>query len=127
MQPPTDAVHNVQRVAVIATDRALFALLREWLAECGCTAVEKSATGDAEPCELVIVDIPFPRDGGVELVKRITSEYSGVPILALSSCFFAATPCGGGVAKALGVARVLPKPVPREKLIDTVRTLLNIE
>lgn len=116
-----------RRVAVIAADRPLFTLLREWLAECGCVTVEESATRDADRFDLVIVDIPFPREGGVELVKRINSEYSGVPILALSSCFFAAVPCRGEVARALGVARVLPKPVPREKLIDTVRTLLNIE
>lgn len=114
-----------RRVLVIDSDPALFGLLQQWLGECGCIAVDASAARKEDRFDLVIVDIPFPRQGGVELAKRIANEYPSAPILALSSCFFAGIACTGAVARTLGVARVLPKPVSRDTLISTVRTALS--
>lgn len=114
-----------RRVLVVGADAALFALLQEWLGECACTAVEASAARKQDRFELVIVEIPFPRQGGVELVKQIANEHPGAPILALSSCFFAGIACRGEVARGLGVASVLPKPVSRDALLSAVRSLLK--
>lgn len=114
-----------RRVLVVAADRALFGLLQEWLGECGCTAVEASAAGKEDRFDLVIVDIPFPREGGAQMVAQISNEQHGAPIIALSSGFFAGIACQGAVARALGVMRVLPKPVARDALISTVCSVLS--
>lgn len=116
-----------RRVLVVDTDPVLFGLLQEWLGECGCIAVGVSAgvARNDDRFDLVIVDIPVPRQGGAELVTRIANQHPGVPILALSSCFFASIPCQGEVARALGVASALPKPVSHDVLQSAVRALLK--
>ncbi len=117
------------RVLIVDADPALFGLLQEWLGECGCAAVEERAgaprnPGNDDRFDLVVVDVPFPRQGGVERVTRVANEHPGAPILALSSCFFAGIACKGAVARSLGVASVLPKPVSRETLVSAVRNLI---
>jgi CheY-like chemotaxis protein len=112
------------RVLVIDADPALIELLDEWVCAMGCT-VEHAAGGDtAGRFQLVIVDVPYPRQGGVDLVARVAAQHPKTPILALSSTFCAGIECHGAVARALGVACVLPKPATREALTNAARTLL---
>lgn len=115
----------VRRVLIVAADRALFGLLQEWLADCGFAAVEEREAANADRFDLAIVDVPFPRRGGAQLVSRITHGYPGVPILALSSCFFSDIECQGEVARTVGVKVALPKPVARDRLMCAVNTLLT--
>lgn len=114
------------KVLIVGADRALFELIGEWLAADGCNAVLESASDGSSPrrVDLVVVDIPFPRQGGLDLLRRIAGERPGTPILALSSTFFAGIESNGAVARALGVAGVLPKPLRRDALIAAVRNLL---
>ena len=114
-----------RRVLIVAADRALFGLLREWLADCGFAAVEEREAANADRFDLAIVDVPFPRRGGAQLVSRITNGYPGVPIVALSSCFFSDIECQGEVARTVGVEIALPKPVARDRLMRAVNTLLT--
>ena len=119
-----------QRVLVVDTDRALLGLLEQWLDVCGCVAVsdqDSAAAGiDADgPFALAIVDVPHPRHGGVELLQRVAREHPSTPLIALSSTFFSGIESTGGVARTLGVACVLPKPVARDSLITAVRSLLH--
>jgi hypothetical protein len=44
-------------------------------------------------------------------------------VLALSATFHASVECTGELARSLGVAGVLPKPLRRETLIAAVRNL----
>jgi CheY-like chemotaxis protein len=114
------------RVLVVDADPALLALLDEWLAEHGCAVVhDRRAHDDThDPFDLVVVDVPFPRQGAPDVLKRVASGNPGAPILALSSSFFAGIESSGAVARTLGVASVLPKPVTRDALIDAVDRLL---
>jgi DNA-binding NarL/FixJ family response regulator len=73
----------------------------------------------------MIVDVPFTRHGGRDLVQRASTQYPGTPILALSPTFFSNVACGGNCARSLGVAGVLPKPIGRDALIAAIRNLLN--
>lgn len=116
------------RVLVVDADRALLGLIEEWLNAEGCVVVAQgdADSHEAERFDLVIVDVPFPRDGGVDSVSRLSKRHPMTPILALSSTFFARIECCGPVARALGVACVLPKPVSRQALIDAVRRVLPL-
>jgi DNA-binding response OmpR family regulator len=117
--------HDAARVIVVAADRALLGLLREWLTAGEYEVMQEKAAGAAGRYDLVIVDIPFPRHGGPQLIARVTGEYPGVPILALSSCFFGDVECQGQVARSVGVQSVLPKPVTRDRLVRAVETLIK--
>jgi DNA-binding response OmpR family regulator len=114
------------QVLIVGADQALFGLIAEWLAADGRRAVMEHTADGAAPgrVELVVVDIPFPRRGGLDLLRRIAGERPGTPILALSSTFFAGIDSNGAVARALGVAGVLPKPVKRDALLAAVHSLM---
>ena len=114
------------QVLVIGADSALYGLIEEWLAAAGCSVTAGHATHDPvlRPPDLVIVDVPFPRQGGLESLRRAAREHPGTPILALSSAFFAGIESTGAVARTLGVAGALPKPLTRETLLAAVGNAL---
>lgn len=114
-------------VLVVEADCSLFGLLEEWLGAEGCTVAYECACHQPGPerVDLVVVDVPFPRQGGLELLQRVSSKYPQAPVIALSPTFFASVECAGAVARALGVASVLPKPLAREALAAAVRRLLQ--
>jgi DNA-binding response OmpR family regulator len=114
------------RVRVVDADDVLFDLIAEWLAAAGHGVIPENAGADSANgrIDLVIVDVPFPRRGGLELLRRLAAEHPRTPILALSSTFFSGVGGNEAVARALGVAGVLPKPLKREALIAAVEDLL---
>ena len=114
------------RVLVVDADCALSGLLAEWLGSEGCEVVQAAGddAGAAERFDLVIIDVPYPRQGGVDLIARITKHHPMTPILAMSSTFFGRIECCGPVARALGVACVLPTPLSRQALVDAPRRFL---
>jgi len=101
-------------------------LLEAWLGAEGCIVLSECSdgAGPADAVDLVVVDIPFPRQAGVDWIRRFAQRHPMAPILALSSTFIAGIDCCGQVARTLGVACVLPKPVTREALSNAVRRLL---
>jgi DNA-binding response OmpR family regulator len=115
------------RIGLIDADAALLDLISEWLAGRGYTV--GTWQSDAEPppgrFDVVIVDMPFPRNRGVAVLARIRETHRETPIVALSSHFFPGIESAGAVARSLGVARVLPKPVAREALTAVVHALLD--
>ena len=113
-------------MCVIDDDPAWRGLLEQWLQGLGCDVVSAQGDGSAPAVDLVIVDLPFPRQGGVDLVKRITSRHPATPIVALSSNFFSRIECCGPVARNLGVDCVLPKPATREAIAAAVRRVLPV-
>ncbi len=130
MPPSNDATaprDGDRSVLLVAADRGLLGLLTAWLTADGFAVVQ---AGDPAPVaarrvDLVIVDVPFPRQGGVDFIKPVATQHVGVPILAMSSTFFSGVECHGPLARRLGVACVLPNPVPREVLIGAVRRVLR--
>jgi DNA-binding response OmpR family regulator len=121
-------VHKIPpRILIVDADPALLGLLEEWLEGQGCRVVADEAGEDLarNDYDLVVVDVPFARHLGLCQLKRVAERHPGVPILALSSSFFAGIARSGVVARALGVAGALPKPVACEALLAAVRDLLD--
>ena len=117
---------RLRRVLVVDADLTLFELLQEWLAGEGCR-LDRGCNGDGTPpqdYDLIIVDVPYPRQRGASAVDRIACAHRGAPILAVSAAFYAANEGSGAVARALGVAGVLAKPLRREALIGAVGRLI---
>src|SRR5262245_3345433 len=128
-EPVADAA-DLPRILVVDTDHALLGLIEEWVGVCNCVVESDQdrrtrAGEEKDPYALLIVDVPHPRRGGIELLQRLAGEHPGTPIIALSSTFFSGIESNGGVARTLGVACVLPKPVARESLVTAVRSLLR--
>jgi CheY-like chemotaxis protein len=114
-------------IRIIDADRVTLDLLHEWLTSAGFAIASGNEVGPAVsgPAVLTIVDVPFTRHGGHEVIRRVAAQYPDIPILALSPTFFSNVKCGGNCARALGVAGVLPKPVARDALIEAIRDLLH--
>lgn len=113
------ATNDDAAVLVLDADPATLALIEEWLTEAGYRLVTRTKGRIA----LAIVDLPHPREGGREVLQRIARRYPGTPILLLSSAFFASVQRSGGLARAFGVAGILPKPIDREAMMTAVREI----
>jgi CheY-like chemotaxis protein len=109
---------EVARIRIVDADSALQGLLEEWLAEEGCRIVEEAP-------DLVIVDLARPRRGASEVVRALALRHPGAAVIALSSNFFPSVEASGALARELGVAAVLPKPLKRAALLDALRKRLR--
>ena len=107
-----------RRVQVLVADATLAGLIGEWLAAADCSVV----AADDDEQDLLIIDLPFPRQAG-ERLARLAEEHPGKPVLVLSS-FFPGIDSNGSVARSLGVAGVLPMPVTRGSLLSAVFGIL---
>ena len=127
MMPATEVATLRSRALIVDADPALAALLEEWLADCGCSVASGSSGGEAVPgtFDVIVLDVPYARRAGLEHVRRVALQHPGTPIIALSSSFFAGIDCTGAVARSLGAASVLPKPLAREALTAAVRRLVE--
>src|SRR5262245_36726969 len=109
---------STARIKVVDGDPALRELIDEWLAEEGYSVVQ-------ERPDLVDVDLPFSRDRGLELLWSLAQVHAGVPIIALSSTLLPGGESCGAVARQLGVATVLAKPLTRDALLAATRRALE--
>jgi len=114
------------RILVADADCALYGLLEEWLAGTGC--VLAGACGPDQDAhdgyDLILADVPFPRQDAA-MLKALALQHPGTPIIALSSNFFPGVESTGAVARDLGVAAVLPKPLTRDALLAAARRVLK--
>ena len=115
------------RALVVDADRVLVDLLHEWLGTLGVEVIHEDVarSGGAGNYDIAIVDVPFPRQDGALRIASIMKEHPSTPILAVSAAFFSCVASGGALARELGVACVLPKPLTREALLGAVRRLLQ--
>jgi DNA-binding response OmpR family regulator len=112
------------RILVVEPNDLILGLLERWLGEAGFTVVvgtsqslAQAAGEEGEP-ELVIVDVPTPRNA--EKTIRSVREVHASPILLLSARFRRGTGSSISVARELGVRNVLAKPFTRGELLSAV-------
>lgn len=125
--PSTQPGVTPARILIVGADPATLGLFQEWLAAAGYHVVDEDSIdrADRDRFALAIIDAPFPRQSALDLLRRVTDEHPGTPVLAHSSAFFSSVTCCGGVAHKLGVACVLPKPAAREALMAAVHRVLG--
>jgi CheY-like chemotaxis protein len=114
---------NVRKVLVVESDRATRSLFVEWLNGAGWQVVDTSSADAAGPLSLIVLELAFLREGGLQPLAEAKLRYPGVPIVVVSPTVFASVGCCGPCATALGVAGVLPKPIARATLIEAVHRL----
>jgi CheY-like chemotaxis protein len=85
---------SMTRVLLVDADPALAELLEEWLGAEGCAAVE-------ERPDLVLVDLPFPRERRLEVLKRLGDAHPDAPVIAM------------------------PKPLTRDAFVAALRRAMN--
>lgn len=124
-QPSTDD-RAAPAALLVDTDAALADLLATWLRGAGLQVRVAQHADEAAPgpVDLIVADLSFPRERGGERLSRIAARHPGAPVLALSAAFFSGVPSHGALARELGVAAVLAKPVTRDALVGAVAQLL---
>jgi len=114
---------NARNVLVLGTDPATRSLFGEWFDEEGFHVVDPASADAAAPPSLVVLELPFLREAGLQPLAETKLRYPEVPIVVVSPTVFASVGCCGPCASALGVAGVLPKPMARAALIEAVHRL----
>ncbi len=103
------------------------ALLEEWLSEAGYRVLA-GASHDLHGgtlADLVIVSVYMPKQAGAQRVREIPALYPGTPLIAISGQFLPGFSASGAIARALGVQRVIAKPLARIDLLGAVYSLIG--
>jgi CheY-like chemotaxis protein len=105
-------------------DASFEPLISQWLRDEGLQVLANTPT-PPQQVDLLLVDLPFPRQGASPRLQALVRDHPGTPVLALSPTLLPGVPLRGDVARQLGVAAVLPMPVTRDGLLAAVRGVLE--
>ena len=112
-------------IAIYEPDGSMNSLLVEWLSQAGYYVHESAAAEPGPAVDLVIVSIQMPKNGGVDVIRAMRIIHPGTPFIALSSQFRSGLSSVGAAAQALGVTRVLAKPLTRSELLAAVHCVVG--
>jgi DNA-binding response OmpR family regulator len=112
-------------IAIYEPDSLMRELLREWLTAAGYTVRDSQMNSDPTVPDLAIVSVEMPKSASEVLIGGLRREYPGTPIIALSSRARSGLCSNGAAAQALGVARLLAKPLRRHELLVAVDEALG--
>ena len=119
------------QILIIDDEEQIRAVFREMLERSGYEVFEASNGEEGlmlqreQPADLIITDLIMPEKEGLETIRELRQEFPEVKIIAVS---------GGGrigpaqyldVARKLGAACTLDKPVDLEKLLQAVQSVLK--
>lgn len=83
---------------------------------------------ETQPVDLVVTDIFMPEKDGLEFICDMKARQPNVKVIAISG---GSTPTGPdshlSMARHLGAAEIMSKPVSMEDLVRVVRDILNAE
>jgi DNA-binding response OmpR family regulator len=112
-------------IAIYERDGLMRDLLREWLTAAGYAV--RDTTPGCEPTvpELAIVSVETPKPEDAVLIHGLRRNYPGTPIIDLSGWARSGLCSNGGAAHALGVERLLAKPLLRHELLMAVDAVIG--
>jgi DNA-binding response OmpR family regulator len=102
-------------------------LLEEWLGEEGyrVRVGNRCNPGADAPCNLVILSVYMPKQGGEKCVRGIQEAHPDTPLIAISGQFRAGLAADGATAQKLAVRQVVAKPLVRRELLESVRGIIG--
>jgi DNA-binding response OmpR family regulator len=114
-----------RRVLVLESDRLIRALIVEWLGMAGndalCVADLAHATAVAQPCDLVLADVPAPHRAARRTVMQLAQAIPHTPIIAMSADITASGQAAQeALARELGASAVLVKPFNQHALLSAI-------
>ena len=122
--PTSPRAVATRRVLLCDIEPATAALFAEWLGAEGLRA-DSDAARPEPPAVLILIELPFPRQGGQQRLRELAQAWPGVPAVVLSPTLLPGVSPQGEVARQLGAAAVLPVPVSREALRAAVAWVLG--
>ena len=118
-------------ILLVDDDDSVRTVIGRILNEAGFEVVQAADGHDAlkalraRPAAVVLSDLFMPEMDGVELICRIRREFPDVIVIAMSGGGLHGTIDMLPVAKGLGAAEVIHKPIRREELLASIRRLLR--
>ena len=107
-------------IAIYEPNDLMRELLREWLTAAGYTVRDPMMHSASTVPELAIVSVETPKSESEVVIRGLHRECPGTPIIALSSRARSGLCSNGAAAHALGVERLLAKPLRRHELLMAV-------
>jgi DNA-binding response OmpR family regulator len=107
-------------IVIYERDDLMYSLLREWLSAAGYTVSESSA-----PVELVVASFSTSKYENEMLIRGARRIHPQAAIIALSSQARSGLSSDGAAATALGVERVMAKPLTRGELLAAVESIIG--
>jgi DNA-binding response OmpR family regulator len=113
-------------IAAYESDDLMYGLLCEWLGGAGHVVGGSTAGHDLQTptADLVIVSVSGPKREIDLKMYCVRTVHPGIPIVALSSQARQGLSSDGALARELGVARVMAKPLARSELVAAVDDIL---
>ena len=108
------------KIAIYEPNDLMRGLLREWLTAAGYAVRDSTQRSDPGVPDLAIVSVEAPKSESEVLIGGLKREHPGTPIIALSSRARSGLCSNGAAAQALGVERLLAKPLRRHELLIAV-------
>jgi DNA-binding response OmpR family regulator len=114
-------------IVVYEEDFLTRTLLAEWLREAGYAVRvgDRCNPGTDAPCDLVILSVYMPKQGGAQCVRGIQEAHPDTPVIAISGQFRSGLSAAGATAQKLCVRQVVAKPLSRQELLESVRGIIR--
>jgi DNA-binding response OmpR family regulator len=102
-------------------------LIEQWLGEAGYRVHVGAPCGKQAQAraDLVIVNVSMPKQAGKQCVRDIRAAHPQAPLIAISAQFRSGLSASGATAQALGVLKVIAKPLVRIELLEAVRGIIG--
>jgi CheY-like chemotaxis protein len=121
---PGDTGERSPCVLVLESDRAIRALVSEWLGMAGYASMdgrELGVSAAVAKCDVVLVDVRAPLQSARETIEGLALAMPYASIIAMSAdALVNGRSAMEAVARELGVAAVLVKPFDRVALIQAL-------
>jgi DNA-binding response OmpR family regulator len=120
-------MEEMRTIVIYEEDFFTRALLEEWLAEAGYRVRigNRCDPGTDGPCDLVIVSVYMPKQGGAQCVRGVREAHPETPLIAISGQFRPGLAADGSTAQKLCVRQVVAKPLIRKELLESVRAIIT--
>jgi DNA-binding response OmpR family regulator len=114
-------------IVIYEEDLLTRTLLEEWLREAGygVRVGDRCNPGADAPCDLVILSVYMPKNGGARCVRGVQEAHPDTPVIAISGQFRPGLSAAGATAQKLSVRQVVAKPLVRQELLESVRAIMR--